>query len=130
AHFDGLTGLANRNHFHDALSRIEDSTEVPALLLCLDLDNFKSINDSFGHAFGDGLLRVVAQRLLGRTRRSDVVARLGGDEFAIIRWGEVSPEEAEELATRIIRSFEDPCEVDGIRVRIGTSVGIAMAPKD
>lgn len=130
AHFDGLTGLANRNHFHDALSRIEDSTEVPALLLCLDLDNFKSINDSFGHAFGDGLLRVVAQRLLGRTRRSDVVARLGGDEFAIIRWGEVSPEDAEELATRIIRSFEDPCEVDGIRVRVGTSVGIAMAPKD
>ncbi|HPR06605.1 MAG TPA: EAL domain-containing protein, partial [Denitromonas sp.] len=133
AHFDGLTGLSNRNHFHESLSRVEEhaaDSSPGALLLCLDLDNFKAINDSFGHSFGDGLLRVVAQRLLGRTRRTDVVARLGGDEFAIIRWGQVTPEDAEELASRIIASLSDPCEVDGIRVKIGTSVGIAMAPKD
>ncbi|TVO62720.1 putative bifunctional diguanylate cyclase/phosphodiesterase [Denitromonas ohlonensis] len=133
AHFDGLTGLSNRNHFHESLSRIEEhaaDSHTGALLLCLDLDNFKAINDSYGHSFGDGLLRVVAQRLLGRTRRTDIVARLGGDEFAIIRWGLNTPEDAEELASRIIASLADPFEVDGIRVKIGTSVGIAMAPKD
>ncbi|MBT0962057.1 putative bifunctional diguanylate cyclase/phosphodiesterase [Denitromonas iodatirespirans] len=133
ARFDGLTGLANRNHFHQLIDRIHDAPgtdAVPAMLLCLDLDNFKAINDSLGHAFGDSLLRVVAQRLQGRTRRSDVVARLGGDEFAIIRWGEVLPEDAEELAARIVKSFEDPCEVEGAHVRVGTSIGIAIAPKD
>ena len=133
ARFDGLTGLANRNHFHELLGRIRhdaDPASARAMLLCLDLDNFKSINDSFGHAFGDSLLRVVAQRLQGRTRRSDVVARLGGDEFAIIRWGDVRAEDAEELAARIVSSFEDPCEVEGAHVRVGTSIGIAIAPKD
>jgi len=133
AHFDGLTGLANRNRFQDVLAQIEDATPGQpgeALLLCLDLDNFKTVNDSLGHSFGDGLLRVVAQRLLGRTRRSDLVARLGGDEFAIIRHGPVTPEDAEELADRLIQTLSDPCEIDGIRVRVGASVGIAIAPKD
>ncbi len=133
AHFDGLTGLANRNRFQEVLSEIENgSPDKPAeaLLLCLDLDNFKTVNDSLGHSFGDGLLRVVAQRLLGRTRRSDLVARLGGDEFAIVRLGPVTPEDAEELADRLIQTLGDPCEIDGIRVRVGASAGIAIAPKD
>jgi len=133
AHFDGLTGLANRNRFQEVLSAIEDAGPAgpgEALLVCLDLDNFKTVNDSLGHSFGDGLLRVVAQRLLGRTRRSDLVARLGGDEFAIIRLGPVTPEDAEELADRLIQSLSDPCEIDGVRVRVGASIGIAMAPKD
>ncbi|QID18950.1 EAL domain-containing protein [Nitrogeniibacter mangrovi] len=133
AHFDGLTGLANRHRFQEVLAGIEDgSPEHPgqALLLCLDLDNFKTVNDSLGHSFGDGLLRVVAQRLLGRTRRSDLVARLGGDEFAIVREGPVTPEDAEDLAERLIQILSDPCEIDGIRVRVGASIGIAIAPKD
>jgi len=133
AHFDGLTGLANRNRFQEVLAQIEDAAPgqpSEALLLCLDLDNFKTVNDSLGHSFGDGLLRVVAQRLLGRTRRSDLVARLGGDEFAIIRHGPVTPEDAEELAERLIQTLSDPCEIDGVRVRVGASVGIAIAPKD
>lgn len=133
AHFDSLTGLANRNRFQEVLSNIEDGTPgqpAEALLLCLDLDNFKTVNDSLGHSFGDGLLRVVAQRLTGRTRRTDLVARLGGDEFAIIRSGPVTPEDAEELAERLIQILSDPCEIDGVRVRVGASVGIAIAPKD
>ncbi len=133
AHYDNTTGLSNRHSFQEALEQIEDTSSgnrTAALLLCLDLDNFKAVNDSLGHSFGDSLLRVVAQRLLGRTRRTDVVARLGGDEFAIIRWGDVSPEEAEELADRLIQTLGDPCEIDGTRVRIGVSIGIARAPKD
>ena len=133
AHFDGLTGLANRNRFQEALAQIEGhdaGAPRPALLLCLDLDNFKAVNDSLGHSVGDGLLRVVAQRLLGRTRRSDMVARLGGDEFAIIRIGEASPEAAEELANRLIETLNDPCEIDGVRLRVGASIGMALAPKD
>jgi len=133
AHFDGLTGLANRNRFQEVLTSIENGGPAgpsEALLLCLDLDNFKTVNDSLGHSFGDGLLRVVAQRLLGRTRRSDLVARLGGDEFAIIRLGPVTPEDAEELAERLIQTLSDPCEIDGVRVRVGASIGIALAPKD
>jgi diguanylate cyclase (GGDEF)-like protein/PAS domain S-box-containing protein len=131
AHFDGLTGLANRNRFREVLAEMEDASPPEhGLLLCLDLDNFKTVNDSLGHAFGDGLLRVVAQRLIGRTRRSDLVARLGGDEFAIIRRGPVTPEDAEDLAERLIQTLHDPCEIDGIRVRVGASIGIALAPKD
>jgi len=99
-------------------------------ILMLDLDRFKNVNDSLGHAAGDTLLRQVADRLRSALRSTDVLARLGGDEFAIIQ-SECSDQRAAsiDLATRISKLIADPFELPGHRVEIGTSIGIAMAPE-
>ena len=97
-------------------------------LHCLDLDRFKSVNDTLGHPVGDALLKAVAHRLIGTIRDTDTVARLGGDEFAIIQVAPKSLEEVERVAKRIIAELSEPFIIGENTVSIGTSIGIAMAP--
>ncbi|HET6306539.1 MAG TPA: EAL domain-containing protein [Rhodopila sp.] len=132
AHHDALTELPNRVLFQSRLGEAIALAHggAPFALLCLDLDRFKVINDTLGHAVGDGLLRIFAQRLSRTVRRGDTVARLGGDEFAIIQLGVTSPDDAARLAERVMAAMGDPLDIDGHRVVAGTSIGIAIAPRD
>ena len=134
ARHDTLTGLANRTLFMErateALAQIGNTGDAFTVLL-LDLDRFKEVNDTLGHAVGDALLQAVAERLLRLTDDADDVVRLGGDEFAIIHKAETRPEGgAITLAASIIATLTEPFELDGRKLSIGTSVGIASAPKD
>ena len=125
AHFDPLTGLANRHQFRSRLAALLEppfGQARPFALLCLDLDHFKTVNDTLGHAVGD--------RLRARTRRSDTVARLGGDEFAVILHDVGSAAEAELLTRRLLDGLQAPCEVQGAHIAVRSSIGIALAPKD
>jgi diguanylate cyclase (GGDEF)-like protein len=131
AQTDALTGLANRARFLEQLQAINaaDGSGRFAVFL-LDLDRFKNVNDSLGHAAGDELLVQVARRLRSELRSSDVLARLGGDEFALIQTG--CPDQrnaAVDLAQRIIKFIAEPFQIMGQRVEIGTSIGIALAPE-
>jgi diguanylate cyclase (GGDEF)-like protein len=99
-------------------------------VLCLDLDRFKEVNDTLGHPVGDELLRAVAGRLRRCVRETDTIARLGGDEFAIVQISRTQPTDATALASRIIEAIDAPFDIDGHRVAVGTSVGIAIAPTD
>jgi diguanylate cyclase (GGDEF)-like protein len=130
---DALTGLPNRvmlkTHTDEALAAIFGGGDSFAVM-CLDLDNFKDINDTLGHPAGDRLLCEVAKRLQSVVRRSDLVARLGGDEFAIVAFPNDDEAGISELASRMVRVVGDPYEIDGHVVSIGTSIGIAMAPAD
>jgi len=124
AHTDALTGLANRRSLHDALDAALREGRRGALLL-LDLDHFKGVNDTLGHSAGDELLRGVAQRLREGLRPGDLVARLGGDEFAVLMLHGARHEDAEALAARLVGSIATPFELQGRRLRIGTSLGVA-----
>jgi diguanylate cyclase (GGDEF)-like protein len=99
-------------------------------LLCLDLDQFKAVNDTLGHPIGDALLQAVGARLLECTRETDTVARLGGDEFAIVQAPIDRPIDATIFAERLIGLLEEPFEIAGHHIVIGTSIGIAYAPQD
>ncbi|HWL03970.1 MAG TPA: EAL domain-containing protein [Xanthobacteraceae bacterium] len=133
AHHDALTGLPNRVLFRErldeALSRVRRHSEMLAVL-CLDLDHFKSVNDTLGHPIGDLLLKAVARRLETCLREVDIVARLGGDEFAIIQSTGKGPQEASRLASRLVEEVSKPYDLDGHQVVIGVSIGIATAPSD
>jgi len=132
AQHDILTGLANRALFTEKLdeaSKRQKRHGAGFTVLMLDLDKFKAVNDTLGHAAGDELLRQVAARLRGSLRETDVLARLGGDEFAIIQEGETDQQHAAvTVATRIIDLISQPFDLDGHRADIGTSIGIAFAP--
>ena len=129
---DPLTGLANRTLLLDriahALARAARDGAMPALLF-LDLDEFKQVNDSAGHAAGDRLLVVAAERLCAAVRFGDTVARLGGDEFAILLEGTHAEREADEVADRILAALRVPIPVDGRAHRIGASIGIALSSR-
>ena len=132
ARYDALTDLANRVLFREkadeALERYK-STSVGYAIFVFDLDLFKSVNDSLGHPVGDALLKAVAMRLQSMTRETDTVGRLGGDEFAILHIAEDGQREGvTNLASRLLEVVGAPYEIDGHRIVIGTSVGIAMAP--
>ena len=133
AHHDGLTNLPNRELYQDrlreALERSE-SANTRVAVLCVDLDLFKNVNDSFGHPVGDRLLRLVADRLRSQVRGNNLVARLGGDEFAVILASDVSPNEASDFSSRLIKTLSACYEIDGIEVVIGASIGIALSPGD
>jgi diguanylate cyclase (GGDEF)-like protein len=135
AQHDMLTGLPNRSYFTQLLDgpvkgRNNALTENFAVFM-LDLDKFKQVNDTLGHAAGDKLLYEVAGRLKAAIRDTDVLARLGGDEFALIQPLENAEHEgAISLALRIIQAIEQPFDLDGHRANIGTSIGIALAPQD
>jgi diguanylate cyclase (GGDEF)-like protein len=125
---DGLTGLPNRMLFLDALEQTLENAgpdEHVAVLFC-DLDLFKSVNDTLGHAAGDELLRQVAARLRASIRPGDTVGRLSGDEFAVLLPGLGEPADADRLADRVLGCFAEPFRLEGREVRIGTSVGIAV----
>jgi len=132
AHHDALTGLPNRTYFHDRLlqATVQAKRGVPFVLMSLDMNGFKGVNDNLGHAAGDELLRAVAQRLRDCVRESDTVARLGGDEFAIIQTGPKEEGDAVVLAKRLIQALEQPYLLHGQQVLSGASVGMTMAPKD
>jgi diguanylate cyclase (GGDEF)-like protein len=134
AQTDILTGLPNRAFFLEQLGAIVSHgrrhNEGAFSILMLDLDRFKNVNDSLGHAAGDGLLRQVAFRLKSALRDTDVLARLGGDEFAIIQAGCLELRAGSiDLATRISKLIAEPFQLPGHQVEIGTSIGIAMAPE-
>nr|WP_246563512.1 EAL domain-containing protein [Bradyrhizobium liaoningense] len=133
AQHDALTGLPNRNLLRQQVDEMllhrRRSTDKVALLM-LGLDNFKSVNDTLGHAVGDKLLRGVAKRLRSTLREEDALARLNSDEFAIVQSGLTRPEDAVMLAKRLVEAIADPYLLDGHSVVIGASIGIAMAPGD
>ena len=131
AHHDALTGLANRILFHIRLGEVMERCQRGEhfAVLYLDLDHFKSVNDTLGHPVGDALLREVTQRLQQQVRDSDTVARLGGDEFAIVQSID-QPADSTVLARRLIEAVAAPYEFNDNRVVIGTSIGIAIVPDD
>ena len=132
AHYDALTDLPNRVLFHERLEEIATRAQPGkwAAVLCLDLDNFKSVNDTLGHPVGDLLLKAVAERIGATIRGTAVAARLSGDEFAIVDPDIPSPEAAAALAQRFIAMIAEPFDIEGHQIVIGTSVGIAVAPND
>ena len=132
ARHDSLTGLANRVLFceqlEQSLQRLMRGQGFA--VLCLDLDHFKAVNDTLGHPIGDALLKQVSRRLLGCVRHGDLVARLGGDEFAIIQTNVRDPSQPESLAARVVEAIGAPFQIDDNPIRIGTSIGITLAPRD
>jgi diguanylate cyclase (GGDEF)-like protein/PAS domain S-box-containing protein len=128
---DDLTGLANRSLLSDrlnqALARSQRPGGGPVAVLFADLDQFKLINDSWGHDAGDCLLVAVAERLSATVRTADTVARFGGDEFVVICEG-ASEREAEQIATKLLKALADPFDVAGHRAYISASIGIAVSP--
>jgi diguanylate cyclase (GGDEF)-like protein len=127
---DQLTGLPNRRLFHDRLEQTASGLKRYGghfAVLALDLDRFKEVNDTLGHAAGDELLRQVTRRISGAVRESDTVARLGGDEFAIIQRNAEQPRSAEALAARLVALLSQPFDLHGNQALIGTSIGIALS---
>jgi diguanylate cyclase (GGDEF)-like protein len=133
AHHDALTGLGNRWLFHKQLNDAvvhRQRRGGDLAVLYIDLDGFKTINDTLGHGTGDSVLKQLAYRLRNAIREGDQIARLGGDEFAIIQFGNEQPKEATALATRLIELVGTPFSIDSHRLVIGASVGIAVADGD
>ncbi|GAB3878907.1 EAL domain-containing protein [Kibdelosporangium lantanae] len=125
AFHDPLTGLANRALFADRINRaVSDPSRHPLVLIFVDLDDFKDVNDRFGHAGGDRLLQAVGQRLLSCVRPTDTVARLGGDEFAILLEGE--PEAPQAVANRVRGALRHPFAVHGTPVTVRASMGLVV----
>ena len=130
AELDGLTGVANRSSFNAALSAaLGDESVRNTTVLFVDLDDFKDVNDVFGHGAGDDLLRVVAARLRGATRPGDLCARLGGDEFAVLLRGTDSAAGAD-VAQRIVQALGATVQILGRAAQIGASVGVATATSE
>ena len=133
ARTDDLTTLLNRRGFYDRvapiLERGADGNGPPTCaLLLLDLDHFKDVNDSLGHATGDELLRLVAARLSAPLREGDILARLGGDEFAVLL-PHAGAEQALQTAAALIAALDETVELDGLHVRTDASIGIAVSPE-
>lgn len=127
AHLDPLTELPNRAVLCDRLTEIVTTARAVSVLM-FDLDGFKEINDSHGHATGDAALKAMAARLLACVRPIDTVSRLGGDEFVLLIPDVGDPLQAAEVADTIIAAVAEPFEHEGHTLRLGTSVGIALAP--
>jgi len=133
AHYDSLTGLANRFQMSQTLEKIITSPQEKnrgCAVLLIDLDRFKQVNDTMGHPAGDALLKQVADRLNRAANLHGQVGRLGGDEFQVIVPGGVERRDIGQLAGDIIQSLSQPYSIDGQRVIIGASIGIALAPDD
>ncbi len=132
AYHDTLTGLANRRLFRDIFGELlgdaRQAREV--VLLYMDLDMFKTVNDTLGHPVGDQLLVAVAERLQACLRDTDYVARIGGDEFAVLLTDKPTSDEATRVSKRIIEKIALPFDIDGHEMVVGISVGIAISPRD
>ena len=133
ARFDTLTGLPNRTSFQEDAERALVEAQRngrPMALLCLDLDQFKSINDTLGHPVGDALLKLVGKRIRSCVRDRDLVARLGGDEFAILQAIDDPPTGSMMTARLILDAFKEPFKLEHGELVVETSIGIAVAPGD
>lgn len=133
AHHDGLTGLPNRALLHDRLGQALEQAQRDkkrSAVMFIDLDRFKSINDTLGHAVGDELLQAVAQRLKSVVRAVDTVSRFGGDEFVIVLHEIASPDDAVLVAEKILAVLSPPVCLAGSVIRITPSIGIAVYPDD
>ena len=130
---DPLTGLANRMLLHDRLEHAVDRArrfDQPVHALYLDLDGFKTINDSCGHMVGDHLLRSVAERLRACIRRADTVARIGGDEFVVVLESTAHVKDTDAIAQKIVDTIARPFEIQGRRITVTASIGLAAFPQD
>jgi diguanylate cyclase (GGDEF)-like protein/PAS domain S-box-containing protein len=130
AFHDPLTLLANRTLFKDRVQHaltLAHRGHSPVAVLFLDLDNFKTINDSLGHDAGDRLLQAVAQRIVKTTRTSDTVARLGGDEFAVLLERVATPAEVQRVAESLIETLAAPFTLNSMEVRVAASIGVAFS---
>jgi diguanylate cyclase (GGDEF)-like protein len=127
---DALTDLPNRllfeNRLIHALDRAKREPEKQMAVMMLDLDNFKEVNDAFGHAFGDQLLKIVGQRLQNCLRKSDTAARMGGDEFALISEGVSNVKDVQLIADKILRAIGMPVELESHVVQLTSSIGISV----
>ena len=133
AHYDVLTDLPNRLLFMDRLQQLRAMSyrmEQCMAVLYLDLDRFKKINDTLGHAVGDRLLQLVAQRLAGSVRGMDTVARFGGDEFVIALGNLRDPSGAETVARKVLQALSDPYRIDTHELLVSSSIGISVFPGD
>lgn len=133
AHYDALTDLPNRALFYDRLRQVLAQARrghYPSALMFLDLDRFKTVNDTLGHHIGDLLLQEVAERVRACVRETDTVARLGGDEFTLLLPQVADRESAAIVARKIIAVFAAPFVLDGHELRTSTSIGIALYPLD
>lgn len=128
AYHDALTGLPNRAFFERKLARVSADHEPHFALMFLDLDRFKEVNDTFGHAVGDGLIREVSARLQALIGSDDTVARMGGDEFGLIKRA-TSKDEIRELGMALESEVARPVDIEGSQVAVGISIGVAMAPE-
>lgn len=130
ARFDSLTGVANRRYFDERLSasiaRCQRQS-APVALLYLDIDRFKQVNDQYGHAAGDAVLREFAARLKACVREGDLAARIGGDEFVLLAEGTHTADDARALADKLIRVMARPMDVDGRSLAVGASIGVAFS---
>jgi diguanylate cyclase (GGDEF)-like protein/PAS domain S-box-containing protein len=133
AHHDVLTDLPNRQLFMDRLKQLRGMAVRMGrhiAVLYLDLDRFKNVNDSLGHAVGDKLLQVVASRLLATVRETDTVARIGGDEFVVALGNLRKPEGAQALAAKVLQALSEPYQIDCHELFMTSSVGISVYPED
>lgn len=128
---DHLTGLGNRVLFEDRLqlAAVEARRSGASFgLLYMDLDGFKGVNDSLGHAAGDQLLKVVAQRIQRSVREADTVCRLGGDEFAVVLYGQATMESLDQVRAKLESAVAQPIVLEGRAVKVGSSIGAALYP--
>lgn len=133
ASFDPVTRLPNRSVFSEQLISAMKRAQVDQTtlsLFCIDLDEFKQVNESLGHHVGDDLLKAVAVRLNTLVLPQDIIARLGGDEFAVLRFIDENAESTEQFAERIVAEFHQPLDISGRLISISCSIGIALYPTD
>ncbi|MGA7678356.1 MAG: diguanylate cyclase [Dehalococcoidia bacterium] len=130
---DPLTGLPNRLLLSDRLDMglaQAQRNDTRLAVMMLDLDRFKTVNDTFGHSVGDELLRAAGERLMGVVRKSDTVARMGGDEFVVLLLQIDKMEDAIRVSQKILGAFRKPFVLDAYQIRVTTSIGIAIYPED
>ncbi|QOR39209.1 EAL domain-containing protein [Billgrantia diversa] len=133
AYYDALTGLPNRRLLEDRLElaiRHAHRNQSRLAVIFVDLDHFKEVNDALGHAFGDELLVMMAERLQLRLREDDTLARLGGDEFLVLLPDLEEVDEVARVARRLVEAVREPCVIEGQEFRLGCSLGISLYPDD
>ena len=133
AHHDALTGLPNRRMFEQRLAQaleLSRRSGRDCALLFVDLDDFKAINDTRGHAVGDLVLQAVARVILGAVRQADTVARLAGDEFTVLCENVDSEEAALQIVAKLEQAFAPPLDIEGQPFPVRASIGVSLFPRD